>query len=187
MVPAAVRKVTVGQELQRTVGSRRQQESKVPIMQVKLRPMEPSDFQAVLALWRRTSETAFPQIQSPQSGDWWQARLREVIAKNAVWVADLGAALAGFMAIDEAAGYIDQLFIDVSAQRTGIGSAFIDLAKSLSPNGLRLHTLVENAAGRAFYEKLGFRAGGLETEAFGGRPNVEYIWRPEGGGAAKPR
>jgi putative acetyltransferase len=141
-----------------------------------IRLMVPGDFEAVLALWRRTSQAAFPQIQYPESNEWWQERLREVIERNSVWLAELDAHLAGFMAIDVARGYIDQLFVDVDAQRRGAGSALIELAKTLSPNGLRLHTLVENAPARAFYEKHGFHAGALETEAFGGRPNVEYIW-----------
>ncbi len=152
-------------------------------MQIKLRPMEPSDFEAVLALWRRVSEAAFPQIDYPQSDDWWRARLREVMERNSVWVALVESQAVGFMALDEAGGYIDQLFVDESSQRTGIGSALIELARSLSPGGLRLHTLVENAPARAFYEQRGFRAGGIETEAFGGRPNVEYVWRPDSGEA----
>lgn len=129
---------------------------------------------------------AFPQIPYPESDEWWQTRLREVMGQNSVWVAEVDGAIAGFLAMDAAGGYVDQLFVDVDAQSTGIGSALLAMAMSLSPNGLGLHTLVENAPARAFYEKRGFRAAGLETEAFGGRPNVEYVWRPVSDGA-QPR
>jgi ribosomal protein S18 acetylase RimI-like enzyme len=141
--------------------------------------MDRHDFDAILALWQRSWQAAFPQLHHPQSSDGWRVRLRdEVMERNSVWVAELDATIVGFMAMDVASGYIDQLFVDVTAQRQGIGSALIHLAMERSPTGLRLHTLIENAPARVFYEKHGFRAGALETNAFNGLPNVEYVWRP---------
>lgn len=61
-----------------------------------------------------------------------------MLVRNSAWVAERDATVVGFMAMDVARGYIDQLFVDVDAQRQGLGSAFIELAMTLSPTGLRL-------------------------------------------------
>jgi ribosomal protein S18 acetylase RimI-like enzyme len=75
--------------------------------------------------------------------------------------------------------YIDQLFVDRRYQSHGIGAKFLDHAKSLHPQGLRLYTLRENTRARAFYERNGFIVGELSVNPFNGQPNVEYIWKPK--------
>jgi len=109
----------------------------------------------------------------------WRARLRDEIAvHNTIWVAEAAGRVVGFTAMRADDGYIDQLFVDIDVQGSGVGSALLEVARELAPMGLRLHTLVENAPARAFYEKRGFVPGGMETNAFNGQPNIEYVWRP---------
>jgi ribosomal protein S18 acetylase RimI-like enzyme len=52
-------------------------------------------------------------------------------------------------------------------------------AKSLSPNGLELHTHQANHAARRLYEKHGFKAVKFGTSPLPeSAPDVEYHWRP---------
>jgi len=75
--------------------------------------------------------------------------------------------------------FVDRLYVDSSEWRRGWGKRLIKLAKKLSPEGLELHTYVENAAARAQYEQTRFKA-----VKFGinpppeSAPDVEYYWRP---------
>ena len=54
--------------------------------------------------------------------------------------------------------YIDRMFVDPSQWRKGWGTRLVAFAKSLSPNGLELHTHQENHAVRMLYERHGFQA-----------------------------
>jgi RimJ/RimL family protein N-acetyltransferase len=44
--------------------------------------------------------------------------------------------------------------------------------------GVRLETLEENQASRAFYERHGLAVGGRGINPVNGLPTVSYCWRP---------
>lgn len=143
-----------------------------------IRPYKSDDFEAVTSLWRRAREQAFPEFQRAKGHTFEedQAYFRDVIlVNNDVWVAEVHGKSAAFMAIS--GDLVDQLYVDPAYQRSGLGKALLDHAKSLSPERLWLFTLQINTNGRAFYEKNGFRA-----VKFGfspppeSEPDVEYHW-----------
>ncbi len=147
-------------------------------MKIAIRPYRAADFDAVTVLWRRSREEAFPDFQRTKGHTFEEdcAYFRDVILpNNQVWVAEEDGRLAGFMAMH--ADFIDQLYVDPDIQRRGIGTAFLDHARQLSPSTLHLFTFQSNANGRAFYEKNGFRA-----VKFGvspppeNEPDMEYRW-----------
>lgn len=146
-----------------------------------IRPYRPQDLEQTAALWYRSWHAAFPHLGSSrpakESMEEWSERLgKEIVPRCSIWTAEISGRLAGFMAIHVEEGYIDQLFVDVGEQGRGVGSTLIEKAKSLAPTGLRLHTLIENAPARAFYERRGFCPGAVAMNAFNGRPNIEYRW-----------
>jgi len=76
--------------------------------------------------------------------------------------------------------YIDRMFVDPSQWRKGWGTRLVVFAKSLSPNGLELHTHQENRAARRLYERHDFRAVTFGTSPPPeSAPDVEYHWRPD--------
>lgn len=83
--------------------------------------------------------------------------------------------VTGFMALD--GGEVTSLFVAASAQRTGIGTRLIDLAKARGGD-LTLWTFVANEPARRFYDALGFvekqRSDGDNEE---GLPDIELVWR----------
>jgi ribosomal protein S18 acetylase RimI-like enzyme len=63
--------------------------------------------------------------------------------------------MAGFIALVE--GHIDQLYVDPSHQRCGIGSTLLDRALESSGGPVTLHVFEGNKPARRFYEQHGFQ------------------------------
>ena len=147
-------------------------------MTFTIRPYQPEDGDQLVALWHHTRKAAYPYNAFQQSLSLVQDSayfFSFVVPENDIWVADREGQLLGFMAIN--GEYIDQLFIAVEAQRTGVGEALLMKARELSPDKLRLATFQKNRPARAFYEKHGFvaTAFGISPEPEN-EPDVHYEW-----------
>lgn len=95
-----------------------------------------------------------------------------------IWVAAPDDQVLGYLAMR--GSYIDRLYIDPDRWRLGWGNRFVAFAKHLSPEGLELHTHVENHGARMLYEKHQFRAVKFGTSPPPeSAPDIEYHWRPE--------
>ncbi|MGI0491414.1 GNAT family N-acetyltransferase [Alkalinema pantanalense CENA528] len=86
--------------------------------------------------------------------------------------------IVGFVAVVLETQFVDQLFVDSRYHDRGIGSALLNQAKQLCPQGLTLDTLQINLKARKFYERHGFKPGQFSVNAFNGQPNVKYHWQP---------
>jgi len=148
------------------------------LRKILIRPYRSDDFEALTLLWRRAREQAFPEFQREKGHTFEedQEYFRDVILiHNDVWVAEADGKATAFMAIS--GDFIDQLYVDPVYQRSGLGKALLEHARSLSPEHLWLFTLQINTNGRAFYERNGFR-----PVKFGvspppeSEPDVEYHW-----------
>jgi len=75
-------------------------------------------------------------------------------------VVESEAGILGFLAVsrDGAHGWIDQLYLDLSAVGLGLGSNLIERAKQFLGSPIRLYTFQQNVDARRFYERHGFRA-----------------------------
>ena len=96
----------------------------------------------------------------------------------AVWGAIEDDTINGFIAFE--AGWIDRLFALPPAQRRGLGTALVEVAKTACPR-LQLWTFQRNLPARRFYEARGFilaeetdGAGNMEHE-----PDARYVWSRE--------
>jgi len=98
-----------------------------------------------------------------------------VMRENEVWLAVDGNEIVGLLALGE--HKVDQLHVEPRCQGRGAGTALLDRAKELAPEGLTLFTHQRNERARAYYERRGFRA-----VQFGvspppeSEPNVKYAW-----------
>jgi ribosomal protein S18 acetylase RimI-like enzyme len=132
-----------------------------------------SDLDEVVSLWHRSWTYAFPNLKHPQSYEQWKFRFQNnYVNKDEVWVATISDQIVGFIVVS--GSEIAQIFVDVDAQRNGIGTALLNQAKQISPSGLRLTTLQQNMQARQFYEKHGFVAGATGVNPINGQPNIEY-------------
>ncbi len=101
-----------------------------------------------------------------------------VLPNSEVLVALDEGEIQGFAAVAD--GRLDHLYVRPDRLRRGIGTALIDAAKELSPQGLRLFVFQRNDAARAFYRRHGFTVvsfgsgnGNEERE-----PDLTMVWVP---------
>lgn len=131
-------------------------------------------------MWRRSREDNQP---------WLEARMRHtpdddlgffrdvLMQKCDVWVLAEGGTALGLLALHD--GFIEQLYVEPKAQRSGVGGALMRHAKSLFPAGLALYTHQKNRRARAFYEAAGFRVAAFGTSPPPEcEPDVRYAWAP---------
>lgn len=151
---------------------------------VGLRRYEARDEDAAIALWLRTWQAAYPEIDFAARLTWWRQRWREelvacadvVIAEAAIAEADT--MMIGFVTVDPRTLYLDQLVVAPEHWGSQAGAALVTEAKRLSPTGLDLDVNTDNARAVRFYEKHGFVVCGDGKNALSGKPVHRMRWRP---------
>jgi putative acetyltransferase len=147
-----------------------------------LRPYEPRDEDAAIALWHKTWQAAYPQFDFAARLSWWRARwTSEIMAAAKIVIAETkgDAAMIGFVTVDPLSRYLDQLVVAPEFWRSGVGTALVVEAKRISPAGLALDVNTDNARAISFYERSGFVITGGGVNAFSGRPVHRMSWRPQ--------
>lgn len=146
---------------------------------VIIRPYYPEDLEDVVQLWYRTWHHTFPSLQHPQLYSEWKTRFRADLAvKGNVWIAQLNNRIVGFMVLMKEEECLNQLFVDATYQNQGIGSALLNKAKTMCPQGLTLHTLQQNIKAHTFYKRQGFKEGKVSSNKVNGQPDIEFHWLP---------
>jgi putative acetyltransferase len=144
-----------------------------------LRPYLAADEAASIELWRRSWQRAYPQLDFSARVDWWRERWRnELVPSAAVVVADRNGVLVGFVTVDPATGYLDQLVVAAEEWGGGLAPALLAQAKRVAPKGLDLHVNQDNARAIRFYEKHGFVISGADMNPHSGAPVHRMSWRP---------
>ncbi len=141
----------------------------MPTDALRLRPATREDLPAIADLYLRVRETTVPamppqihtekEVHAYVSG--WD------LDKRDVWTAEDGDLPIAFMVVD--AAWLDSLYVLPGHARQGVGSALLDVAKRLRPEGFCLWVFESNSPARAFYE----RHGCVELERTDGSTNEE--------------
>jgi putative acetyltransferase len=147
-----------------------------------LRPYTPADAEAAIALWLVTWQTTYPQFDFAARLPWWREHWRKLteVAKIVVAADGRGAtgeAMIGFLTIEPATHYLDQLVVAPDYWGKAVGLALIAEAKRLSPAFIDLDVNTDNARALGFYRKCGFVITGDGVNAFSGRPIHHLRWR----------
>jgi putative acetyltransferase len=144
-----------------------------------LRPYAARDEDAAIALWLRTWQAAYPDIDFAARLDWWRARWRgELVPGATIVIAEADAGMIGFVTVDPHTLYLDQLVVAPEHWGAAIGAALVAEAKRISPNGLDLDVNTDNARAIRFYEKCGFVISGARKNPMSGKPVHRMSWRP---------
>jgi putative acetyltransferase len=147
--------------------------------EVTLRTYTARDEEASIALWLRSWQAAYPELDFAARLDWWRRRWRDELLPTAeVVVAEASGGMIGFVTVDVHTLYLDQIVVAPERWRDGVGAALITEAKRLSPRGLDLDVNIDNARAIRFYETLGFAITGAGQNPISGKPVHRMSWRP---------
>ena len=129
---------------------------------------------AIFTAWVDATEWV-PSVHSAE--DVLRHYREHVVGSCRVLVAERDGVVAGFLAVD-AEGLVAGLFVAAAWRGQGVGSALIDAAKALRPEGLSLWAFEANAPALRFYARRGFvEAGRTAGENDEGLPDVRLVWR----------
>jgi putative acetyltransferase len=144
-----------------------------------LRAYVAADEDAAIELWRRTWQQHYPHLDFTARLPWWRERWRtELVPTATIMVAESAGRLIGFVTVDPATRYVDQIVVAPETWGSGLGAALIAETKRLSPAGLELTVNADNARAIRFYEKQGFVITGDDVNAISGAPVRKMSWRP---------
>ena len=144
----------------------------------RLRPYTAADEEAAIALWLRTWQQAYPDIDFSARLTWWRERWRnELVAQAQIVVAESAAGMTGFVTIDPATLYLDQIVVAPEAWGSATAEALMAEARRLSPKGIELQVNQDNDRAIRFYRKQGFAITGEDKNA-SGRLTYWMKWRP---------
>ena len=147
-----------------------------------LRGFEEGDCPALadlwVAAWRRTGFAIDFEARRP----WLIERLGAHRAAGGVVVVGLGGdgQPAGFVTVDPASGYLDQLCVQPEEQGSGLASALLDEAKRLSRGALELDVNEANERACRFYEREGFVLVTRGSSVQSGLPTMRLRWTAQG-------
>ena len=113
--------------------------------------VEATELESATEVWVRSRWDAERSLEERMgyTPDQNRDHFANVIAReNSIWLALRGERIVGLLAYCD--GYVDQLFVEPSEQRTGVGLALLEQAKRLSPGRLELYTHQSNTRARAF-------------------------------------
>ena len=137
--------------------------------EVVLRPASPEDLPAIADLYLRVREAAVPamppQIHTVEEvhayvGGW-------DLDRRDVWLAEADGAPEAFLVVED--DWLNSLYVLPDRAGQGVGSALLDVAKSLRPGGFCLWVFESNQPARSFYSARGL----VELEHTDGSANEE--------------
>jgi putative acetyltransferase len=146
---------------------------------VSLRRYRPRDEDASVALWLRTWQKAYPELDFAERVNWWRERWRnELLLAAEVVIAEADGTMIGFVTVDPRTLYLDQIVVAPEHWRSAVGSALVAEAKRISPAGLDLDVNTDNDRAIGFYRKHGFTISGAGKNPISGKPLHRMSWRP---------
>jgi putative acetyltransferase len=146
---------------------------------ISLRPYDPNDEDASVALWLRTWQAAYPQLDFAARLDWWRERWRgELVPTADIVVAEAAGEMIGFVTVDPRTFYLDQIVVAPERWSSGVGADLMAVAKQLSPAGLDLDVNTDNSRAIRFYDRQGFSIAGAGVNPISGKPVHRMSWRP---------
>ncbi len=130
-------------------------------------------------LWVASWVKTLPSIDFEARRPWLVDHLGAARAKGAVVrvaIVETGD-VVGFVLIDPASGYLDQIAVHPDQWGAGIAEALIGEARRLSPEKIVLDVNADNPRAVAFYVRQGFREIGRGVNARSGLATLKLEWR----------
>ena len=155
----------------------------IPVENLSIRAAEISDAQAICEVYLASRKRFLPYALPAHTDEEVCQYISQVlIPRWGTYVAIIKGAIVGMMALskDDRYSWIDQLYLHPDWVGGGIGTKFLERAKTELGPPIRLYTFQANLAARRFYKRHGFRAIAF-TDGEGNEekcPDVLYEWAP---------
>ncbi len=148
--------------------------------EVVLRRYTAADEGAAIALWQRTWQHAYPDIDFAERLAWWRKRWREELVPSCTIVlAEMNGRPAGFVTVDPESGELDQIVVAPEYWGTSAATQLMAEAKRIAPGSLHLDVNQDNARALAFYRREGFVFAGESINTLSGRPIFRMRWQSQ--------
>jgi putative acetyltransferase len=148
--------------------------------ELRLRAYRSGDFERTIEIWMHAWQTAMPEIAFAKRREWWRHRWEhELVPNNSITIAETDAGPVGFVVIDPASGWLDQLAVDPALWGNGVAKALLEEAKRVSPSLIRLDVNQTNARAIGLYERQGFYRAGTSVNRNSGAPTYIYEWKSQ--------
>jgi len=145
------------------------------------RDMTPDDPPMLVDLWQGTWQKAMPQVDFAARRAWFIEHVTALQAKgHRVRVLLRADTPHGFVTVDPATGYVDQLAIAADAWGDGSAPALLAEADRFTSAGLSLHVNKDNPRAVRFYEREGFVKTGETVSERSGLPLWAMARAPAG-------
>jgi putative acetyltransferase len=137
---------------------------------LRLRSRSDADMEALTDLWAESWREAMPAIDFSARKSWLCGHLPALEAAGAVTICgfDAGGTLAGFVTVDPATGYIDQIAVGSHAKGSGAAAALLSEARRISPHPVFLDVNQDNSRALRFYAREGFERVGAGVNPLSG-------------------
>jgi len=143
-----------------------------------VRPYAAADEDAAIALWQRTWQQHYPQIDFAARVEWWRERWRtELVPQARILIAEMDGVIEGFVTVDPGSGYLDQIVVAPEFWGSNVAALLLDAAKRVAPAVIELLVNKDNGRAIAFYEKHGFDLVGDDVNPVSGRPVFRMRWK----------
>lgn len=146
---------------------------------VTLRPAQREDADRIAALYTAVRVAAVPAMPpavhtAEEDRAFFARQLGD--GEHDAWVAEAGEDLVGFALLSRT--WLVGLYVDPRVQRSGVGSALLEVVKAQRPGGFGLWVFESNEPARSFYSRHGLVA--LErTDGAGNEeraPDLKMVW-----------
>lgn len=150
-----------------------------PNVSAKLRPRVGDDWPSILDVWVASWRATYPEIDFDARRDWLVRHICELEDVGAVTLClfDAEPTLAGFVVINPADGWLDQICVAPDRFGAGLGASLLSAARNVSPSVIRLDVNADNLRAIRFYERDGFSRVGRGANTLSGRETIMMEWR----------
>jgi putative acetyltransferase len=145
-----------------------------------LRPRADTDWPAMLDLWVASWRATYSDIDFDARRDWLTQQIARLETAGAVTIclfAGDPSRLGGFVVIDPATGWLDQICVGPEFKGDGCADVLMAAARNVSPGLIRLDVNADNLRAIHFYERGGFVKIGSGANTLSGRATVMMEWR----------
>lgn len=137
-----------------------------------------ADLGPVSELWMMTWSKTMPHIDFEARRGWLADHLKAAVETGSrIRLALKDGRIAGFLLLDPAKRYLDQLAVHPDFWGGAVADALMGEARRLSPDGLVLDVNQDNARAVAFYQRSGFKTVAEGVNPRSGLKTQKMEWR----------